>query len=45
MKCVYCMQAVGEVEALSDEAAVADVCDQLRDMHGEANGTGQLMTA
>lgn len=31
------MQAVGEVEALSDEATVADVCDQLRSMFGEAD--------
>jgi hypothetical protein len=28
------------VEALSDEATVADVCDQLRSMFGEADNTG-----
>ena len=35
------MQAVGEVEVLSDEATVADVCDQLRSMFGEADTNAQ----
>ena len=38
------LQAVEEVEALSNEATVADVCHQLRSMFGEADGTGQPIT-